>query len=74
MLIAIVFDVAWQQIFKELQKTIKEVPLFAILTRNISSNFSPEFLYVITHIAEKKLHVTDLSKSTFCKGLQVWRK
>ena len=35
----------WQSNLVESER-IKEVPLFAILTRNISSNFSPEFLLI----------------------------
>ena len=34
--------------------SIKEVPLPVILTRNISSNFSPEFLSICEYTSQKK--------------------
>ena len=42
---------------------IKEVLLLAILTRNISSNFSPQFLSICEYNSGKKLHVTDPLKN-----------
>ena len=39
---------------------LKEVPLLAILTRNISSDFIPEFCQYVSTILEKRPHVSDL--------------
>ena len=41
---------------------VKEVPLFAMLTRNISSKFFPSSCQHMSTIPEKTLHVIDLSK------------
>ena len=54
---------------KESEGVVKEVPLFSILTRKLLLNFPLSSCQHLTTIAEKKLHVIDLSKSTFCKGL-----
>ena len=50
------------QIFEvDLTLVFKEVPLLAILTRNISSKFPPDFLSICVQFL-KKPDVTDLSK------------
>ena len=36
------------------ENLLKEVPLLAILTRNITQNFSPEFLSICEYNSEKK--------------------
>ena len=43
---------------------LDEVPLFAILTKNISQTFPVSYCQYVSTIPEKKkqLHVTDLSK------------
>ena len=53
------------------KENFKEVPLLAILTRNISSNFSPEFLPIchLGTIPKKIYMLPTFEKSTFCKGL-----
>ena len=49
--------------------SLKEVPLLVILTRNISSNFSPEFLSICEYNSWKSCMLLTFEKSTFCKGL-----
>ena len=49
---------------------IKEVPLFTILTRNISSNFFLSSCQYVSTIPEKKnCMLPTFQKSTFCEGL-----
>ena len=43
----------------QLKAHFREIPLFAVMSRNISSNFSP---CQCQYNLERKLHVTDLSE------------